>query len=74
MKAEEFSISVVDDISALRKRVKLKELILFETTLVTHEIQDDAKRKGVAKLTIADIDAEMVAARWTRGRVRRRRG
>ena len=35
LKAEEFSTAVVDDVTALRKRVKLKELVLFETTLVT---------------------------------------
>jgi very-short-patch-repair endonuclease len=35
LKAEEFSTTVVDDVTALRKRVKLKELLLFETTLVT---------------------------------------
>lgn len=36
LKSEEFSNVVVDDITALRKRVKLKELVLFETTLVTN--------------------------------------
>lgn len=36
LKSEEFTTVVVDDITALRKREKLKELILFETTLVTH--------------------------------------
>jgi hypothetical protein len=36
LKAEEFSTAVVDDVTALRKRVKLKEMILFETTLLTH--------------------------------------
>lgn len=35
LKAEEFSNSAVDDITALRKRIKLNELKLFETTLVT---------------------------------------
>jgi very-short-patch-repair endonuclease len=35
LKPEEFSTTVVDDVTALRKRVKLKELVLFETTLVT---------------------------------------
>lgn len=35
LKNEEFSTSVVDDITALRKRIKLKELVLFETTLAT---------------------------------------
>jgi hypothetical protein len=33
--AEEFTTPVVDDITALRKRVQLRELVLFETTLVT---------------------------------------
>lgn len=33
--AEEFATPFVDDITALRKRVQLKELVLFETTLVT---------------------------------------
>ncbi len=36
LKREEFSSVVVDDITALRKRIKLKELVLFETTLATH--------------------------------------
>ena len=35
LKNEEFSTVVVDDITALRKRVKLKELVVFETTLLT---------------------------------------
>jgi len=35
LKAEEFTTTVVDDITSLRKRMKLKELVLFETTLVT---------------------------------------
>ena len=36
LKDEEFTTVVIDDITALRKREKLKELILFETTLVTN--------------------------------------
>jgi very-short-patch-repair endonuclease len=35
LKQEEFSTTVVDDITALRKRVKLNELVLFETTVIT---------------------------------------
>ncbi|WP_179402700.1 DUF3320 domain-containing protein [Burkholderia guangdongensis] len=34
LKPEEFSTTVVDDITALRKRVKLKEMVLFESTLL----------------------------------------
>ena len=37
LKSEEFSTTVVDDVTALRKRVKLKEMILFEATLATHK-------------------------------------
>lgn len=32
---EDFTSTVVDDITALRKRIKLKELVAFETTLLT---------------------------------------
>ncbi len=35
LKAEEFSTTVIDDITAVRKRIKLKELMLFETTFAT---------------------------------------
>jgi very-short-patch-repair endonuclease len=35
LRQEEFSTVVVDDVTAIRKRVKLKELVLFETTLIT---------------------------------------
>lgn len=35
LKPEEFTTVVVDDITALRKREKLKELVLYETTLTT---------------------------------------
>ena len=33
LRDEEFSTSVVDDITALRKRLKLQEMLVFETTL-----------------------------------------
>lgn len=36
LRKEEFSTVVVDDVTAIRKRVRLKELVLFETTLMTH--------------------------------------
>lgn len=35
LKDEEFSSVIVDDITAIRKRIKLKELLVFETTLLT---------------------------------------
>ena len=36
LRAEEFSTAVVDDITALRKRLKLQEIAVFETTLAAH--------------------------------------
>ncbi len=33
LRDEEFSTAVVDDVTALRKRLKLQELVIFETTL-----------------------------------------
>lgn len=35
LKPEEFTTVLVDDVTAVRKRVKLQELVLFETTLIT---------------------------------------
>ena len=35
LKADQFTTAVVDDVTALRKRVKLKEMVVFETTIVT---------------------------------------
>src|SRR5690606_8529213 len=34
---EDFSSAVIDDPQSLRKRLKLGEMVLFETTLVTHK-------------------------------------
>ncbi|MFP3443590.1 MULTISPECIES: DUF3320 domain-containing protein [Pseudomonas] len=38
MKPEEFTTALVDDVTAVRKRVKLRELVLFETTLSTQNL------------------------------------
>lgn len=37
LRSEEFSHVVVDDITALRNRIRLQELVLFETTLLTNQ-------------------------------------
>lgn len=37
LRDESFSTAVVDDVTALRKRVKLQELLVFETTLVAQD-------------------------------------
>jgi very-short-patch-repair endonuclease len=54
LKAEEFSTTVVDDVTALRKRLKLKELVLFETTLVT-------QRPPVPFSRAVDVGSEQLA-------------
>lgn len=37
LRPEEFAVTVIDDPTALRKRLRLGELILFETTVLTNE-------------------------------------
>lgn len=54
LKPEEFSTTVVDDVTALRKRLKLKELVLFETTLIT-------QRPAVPFSRAAEVGAEHIA-------------
>lgn len=54
LKSEEFSTTVVDDVTALRKRLKLKELVLFETTLVTQRPQVPFSRA-------VEVGAEQIA-------------
>lgn len=55
LKAEEFSTVVVDDITALRKRLRLNELILFEATLAT---QHPAPAFSFATQVGADLVSE----------------
>ena len=50
LNADEFSTAIVDDVSALRKRVKLKEILLFETTLAT--------QRPAPSLSVASLNAE----------------
>ena len=54
LKPEEFSTTVVDDVTALRKRLKLKELVLFETTLIT-------QRPAVPFSRATEVGAEHIA-------------
>jgi hypothetical protein len=61
LKSEEFSTTVVDDVTALRKRLKLKELLLFETTLVT-------QRPPVPFSRAVDVGAEQLSeGKYLRG-------
>jgi very-short-patch-repair endonuclease len=54
LRAEEFATPVVDDVTALRKRVQLKEMLLFETTLA-------AQRPTVAFPRACDDAFEQIA-------------
>ncbi|WP_307720458.1 DUF3320 domain-containing protein [Massilia atriviolacea] len=36
LRAEQFPTVVTDDVTAIRKRLRLKELVVFESTLITH--------------------------------------
>jgi Superfamily I DNA and RNA helicases and helicase subunits len=63
LKAEEFTTAVVDDVSALRKRVQLKEMALFETTLVTHRplpAFSSAVERGTQQIMVEDDSFELV--------------
>lgn len=62
LKAEDFSTAVVDDVSALRKRVQLKEMALFETTLATHRplpAFSRAVERGAQQIMVEDDSFEL---------------
>ena len=71
---EEFTTIVVDDITALRKRVKLNDLILFETTLVTQRPCPGfgrAVEMGVRHISEADEEKFELAVDVRRARMHR---
>ncbi|MBX9634257.1 MAG: DUF4011 domain-containing protein, partial [Magnetospirillum sp.] len=73
LKAEDFSTAVVDDIAALRKRVQLKEMALFETTLATHRplpAFSRAVERGAQQIT-AEGDTFELAVDVRRARMQR---
>lgn len=60
LQPQEFPQPVVDDISTIRTRLELKELIVFETTLATKEGRpsfSQALAAGAAQLTDEDFQA-----------------
>jgi very-short-patch-repair endonuclease len=71
---EEFSTAVVDDVTALRKRVKLNELALFETTVVTqrpapsfsHAIHLGAQHIAESTTTTFELAVDIQRARLQR--------
>jgi very-short-patch-repair endonuclease len=74
LKPEEFSTTVVDDVTALRKRVKLKELVLFETTVVTHRpapVFSYAAQLGAQKISEELEEAFELAVDIRRARLQR---
>ena len=58
LKPEEFTTVVIDDVTALRKRVKLKELVLFETTLATQRPCPGFKRAVEMGATHIEEDSD----------------
>jgi len=64
MKPEELTTALVDDVTAVRKRVKLRELVFFESTLVTQNHASsfsDAVERGTKQIAEdTDSDLEML--------------
>jgi hypothetical protein len=74
LKQEEFSTTVVDDVTALRKRVKLKELVLFETTLATQRtapLFSYAVQRGAQQIAEEQEEAFELAIDIRRARLQR---
>lgn len=74
LRAEEFSTTVVDDVTALRKRVRLKELVLFETTVVTQRPApsfSEAARLGEQQISEEKEEAFELAVDIRRARLQR---
>lgn len=74
LKPEEFTQAVVDDVTALRKRVKLGEIVLFETTLATHRpcpAFSRAAERGSQQISEAEEDKFELALDVRRTRLQR---
>lgn len=74
LKDEEFTTAVVDDVTALRKRVRLKELVLFETTLATHRPLPKfsyAAEKGAEQISEVEEEKFELAVDIRRARLQR---
>ena len=74
LKAEEFSTVIVDDVTALRKRVQLQELLLFETTLATQRPApsfSDASLNAQQQISRDQDEAFEVAVDIRRARLQR---
>ena len=74
LKAEEFSNTVVDDVTALRKRVKLKELVIFEATFVTQQPTPSftyATQQGASQISEEKEESFELAVDIRRARLQR---
>ncbi|MBF0392495.1 MAG: DUF4011 domain-containing protein, partial [Alphaproteobacteria bacterium] len=74
LKAEEFSTAVIDDVTALRKRAKLNELLLFETTHVTERplpAFGRAVERGARQIAESEDEAFEMAVDVRRARMQR---
>jgi very-short-patch-repair endonuclease len=74
LKAEDFTQVVVDDITALRKRIKLNELVLFETTLLAQRpcpAFSRAAELGAGHITEAEEEKFELAIDLRRARMQR---
>jgi len=74
LKREEFTTSVVDDITALRKRVKLKEMVLFEATFATNRplpLFSFATERGFEQIAESEEHAFELAVDVRRARLQR---
>jgi very-short-patch-repair endonuclease len=74
LKDEQFSTVLVDDVTSLRKRVKLKELVLFETTLACQRPAPGfghAAERGARQVSEAEEDQYELAVDLRRARLQR---
>jgi hypothetical protein len=71
---EDFASPMIDDASALRKRLGLKELVLFETTLATHRPVPSFARaceRGAQQIVEVEEDRFQLAVDIHRARMQR---
>ncbi|SEH33968.1 DUF3320 domain-containing protein [Magnetospirillum fulvum] len=74
LRPEEFTTSVIDDITSLRKRIKLDEMLVFETTLVAQRpvaTFGQAVERGSRLLSEAETDNFILAVDVRRARLQR---
>src|SRR5690606_37111273 len=74
LRNEEFSTAVVDDVTAIRKRVKLQELLVFETTLAAQGKPvgfTQAVAHAIQQLSESEDDAFELAVDIRRARMAR---